>query len=205
MIQQLRSSLVQPIVLVALLAAAGVGFGVSSIVHGVSYHTGTAYSAEAQIGATVNGTGYAVPLSLPWLAVDGAWHDGGDRPACLPPTFVDVAQLRRHRPRHRRGHELGPGDLGGLRPLVGSVGHRRHPARLCRMCRSIHTLRTLDHAAPDDEVRAAALQYVRKVSGYRRPSPANEDAFNAAVEEIAIASSRLLAAVTATHPARRAS
>lgn len=74
-----------------------------------------------------------------------------------------------------------------------------------RMCRSIHTLRTLDHAAPDDEVRAAALQYVRKVSGYRRPSPANERAFNAAVEEIATASSRLLAAVTATHPARRAS
>ena len=73
------------------------------------------------------------------------------------------------------------------------------------MCRSIHTLRTLDHAAPDDEVRAAALQYVRKVSGYRRPSPANEEAFNAAVEEIAIASSRLLTAVTAPHPARRAS
>jgi hypothetical protein len=57
--------------------------------------------------------------------------------------------------------------------------------------------------APDDEVRAAALQYVRKVSGYRKPSPANEGAFNAAVEEIAIASQRLLEAVTATHPARR--
>ncbi len=73
------------------------------------------------------------------------------------------------------------------------------------MCRSIKTLRTLDHAAPDDEVRAAALQYVRKVSGYRQPSPANEHAFNDAVDEVAVASSRLLAAVTATHPARRAS
>lgn len=73
------------------------------------------------------------------------------------------------------------------------------------MCRSIKTLRTLDHPAPDDEVRAAALQYVRKVSGYRNPSPANEHAFNHAVDEIAVASSRLLAAVTATHPARRAS
>ena len=73
------------------------------------------------------------------------------------------------------------------------------------MCRSIKTLRTLDLPAPDDEVRAAALQYVRKVSGYRHPSPANEHAFNHAVDEIATASSRLLQAVTATHPARRAS
>ena len=73
------------------------------------------------------------------------------------------------------------------------------------MCRSIKTLRTLDEPAPDEEVRAAALQYVRKVSGYRKPSPANEHAFNHAVEEIALASTRLLQAVTATHPARRAS
>jgi hypothetical protein len=71
------------------------------------------------------------------------------------------------------------------------------------MCRSIKTLRTLDVAADDDEVRAAALQFVRKVSGYRRPAPANEGAFNAAVEEVALASRRLLDAVTATHPARR--
>ena len=73
------------------------------------------------------------------------------------------------------------------------------------MCRSIKTLRTLDVAAPDDEMRAAALQYVRKVSGYRHPSPANEHAFNHAVDDIARASRRLLDAVTATHPARKAS
>ena len=73
------------------------------------------------------------------------------------------------------------------------------------MCRSIKTLRTLDVPATDDEVHAAALQFVRKVSGYRKPSPANEEAFNAAVEEIAHASRHLLEAVTATHPARRAS
>ena len=73
------------------------------------------------------------------------------------------------------------------------------------MCRSIKTLRTLDVPADEDEVRAAALQYVRKVSGYRRPSPANEAAFDAAVAEVAAASQRLLEAVTATHPARRAS
>lgn len=73
------------------------------------------------------------------------------------------------------------------------------------MCRSIKTLRILDVPASDDEVHAAALQFVRKVSGYRRPSPANQPAFDAAVEEVAAASRRLLEAVTATHPARRAS
>lgn len=72
------------------------------------------------------------------------------------------------------------------------------------MCRSIKTLRTLDVPATNDEVRAAALQYVRKVSGYRTPSPANADAFYAAVEEIAHASAHLLEHVTATHPARKA-
>ncbi|HEX2195228.1 MAG TPA: DUF2277 domain-containing protein [Candidatus Limnocylindria bacterium] len=72
------------------------------------------------------------------------------------------------------------------------------------MCRSIKTLRVLDQPATDDEVRAAALQYVRKVSGYRKPAPVNQAAFDAAVEEVATASQRLLEAVTATHPARRA-
>jgi hypothetical protein len=73
------------------------------------------------------------------------------------------------------------------------------------MCRSIKTLRTLDVPATPDDVHAAALQFVRKVSGYRKPSPANEAAFNAAVDEIAAASERLLDAVTATHPHRHAS
>jgi hypothetical protein len=73
------------------------------------------------------------------------------------------------------------------------------------MCRSIKTLRTLDVPATDDDVRAAALQFVRKVSGYRKPSPANEAAFNSAVDEIAHVSHHLLEAVTATHPARKAS
>jgi hypothetical protein len=72
------------------------------------------------------------------------------------------------------------------------------------MCRSIKTLRVLDQPATDDEVRAAALQFVRKVSGYRKPAPANEAAFENAVDEVAAASRRLLEAVTATHPARRA-
>ncbi|MBW3612890.1 MAG: DUF2277 domain-containing protein [Chloroflexi bacterium] len=74
------------------------------------------------------------------------------------------------------------------------------------MCRSIKTLRTGATPASDDEISAAARQYVRKVSGYRTPSSANEAAFEEAVAEVAQASKRLLEAVSATHPqARRAS
>ena len=60
------------------------------------------------------------------------------------------------------------------------------------MCRSIKTLRSKDAPATEEEVRAAALQFVRKVSGYRAPSRVNEEPFNAAVDEIAEASRRLL-------------
>jgi hypothetical protein len=71
------------------------------------------------------------------------------------------------------------------------------------MCRSIKVLRTGAEPANDDEIRAAALQFVRKVSGYRRPSQANEPAFEAAVDEVAAASERLLASIATTHPDRR--
>jgi hypothetical protein len=70
------------------------------------------------------------------------------------------------------------------------------------MCRSIKTLRDGAEPVSDEEITAAALQYVRKVSGYRQPSRANADAFNDAVGEIAAASRRLLEAVVATHPGR---
>lgn len=60
------------------------------------------------------------------------------------------------------------------------------------MCRSIKTLRRGDERAGDDEVRAAALQFVRKISGYRKPSRKNEAAFSEAVDEITDASRRLL-------------
>jgi hypothetical protein len=63
------------------------------------------------------------------------------------------------------------------------------------MCRSIKQLRRTDEPATDEEVHAAALQFVRKVSGYRQPSRANVEAFEAAVGEIARASRRLLDAV----------
>ena len=61
------------------------------------------------------------------------------------------------------------------------------------MCRSIKTLRGAEPPATEDEVRAAALQYVRKLSGYRVPSKKNAAAFEAAVGEIAAATERLLA------------
>ena len=60
------------------------------------------------------------------------------------------------------------------------------------MCRSIKTLRRQDDPATGEEIRAAALQFVRKVSGYRVPSRANERAFDTAVTEVAEASRRLL-------------
>jgi len=60
------------------------------------------------------------------------------------------------------------------------------------MCRSIKTLRTPEGPATEEEVRAAALQFIRKVSGYRAPSRRNKTAFNEAVIDVAAASQRLL-------------
>ena len=60
------------------------------------------------------------------------------------------------------------------------------------MCRSIHTLHNFEPPANEEEVRAAALQYVRKVSGYTKPSQANEAAFERAVDAVEAATSRLL-------------
>ena len=64
------------------------------------------------------------------------------------------------------------------------------------MCRSIKRLREGEVPASETEIREAALQYVRKVSGYRAPARRNEEAFNAAVEDVADASRRLIEAVT---------
>ena len=60
------------------------------------------------------------------------------------------------------------------------------------MCRNIHTLFNYEPEATDDEVRAASLQYVRKVSGYTKPSQANEEAFALAVDEVAEVTAKLL-------------
>jgi hypothetical protein len=68
------------------------------------------------------------------------------------------------------------------------------------MCRSIKTLRGAEPPATDTEIAAAALQYVRKVSGYRKPSRLNQAAFQAAVDEISAATQRLLESLNTEFP-----
>jgi hypothetical protein len=70
------------------------------------------------------------------------------------------------------------------------------------MCRNIKTLHNFEPPATDDEVRAAAVQYVRKVSGSTKPSKANEAAFERAVDEIAHVTRHLLAELVTTAPPR---
>ncbi len=66
------------------------------------------------------------------------------------------------------------------------------------MCRSIKPLRKMDHPASEEEIMEAALQYVRKISGYRKPSKVNQAAFDVAVREIAFSTQNLLTKLSAT-------
>jgi hypothetical protein len=70
------------------------------------------------------------------------------------------------------------------------------------MCRNIKTLANFDPPATDEEIRASALQFVRKVSGSSRPSHANEAAFNAAVDEVTESARRLVRSLTIHAPPR---
>ena len=70
------------------------------------------------------------------------------------------------------------------------------------MCRNIKTLHNFKPPATDDEIRASALQFVRKLSGFARPSKANELAFNRAVDQVADAAHALLAALVTNAPPR---
>ena len=70
------------------------------------------------------------------------------------------------------------------------------------MCRNIRTLFNFEPPATDDEIRASALQFVRKLSGFTHPSKANEAAFHRAVEEVSDAAHRLLSALETTRPPR---
>ncbi len=71
------------------------------------------------------------------------------------------------------------------------------------MCRSIKTLREGAQLAGDEEIEAAALQFVRKVSGFRRPAAHNTEAFDSAVDEIAAATRQLLSSLRIGRPAAR--
>lgn len=75
-------------------------------------------------------------------------------------------------------------------------------ARESFMCRNIKTLFNFDPPVTEDEVRAASLQFVRKISGFTKPSKANEAAFLKAIDEVAEVSSRLLHALQTTAPPR---
>ncbi len=68
------------------------------------------------------------------------------------------------------------------------------------MCRNIRTLHNFDPPATEDEIRASALQYVRKVSGFSKPSQANTEAFDRAVDEVAAISARLLGELVTNAP-----
>jgi hypothetical protein len=70
------------------------------------------------------------------------------------------------------------------------------------MCRNIRTLFNFEPPATEDEIRAAALQFVRKLSGFNRPSQANEAAFNRAIDDVSEAAHRLLDALQTASPPR---
>ena len=70
------------------------------------------------------------------------------------------------------------------------------------MCRAIKTLANFEPPATDEEIRASALQFVRKLSGSTRPSRANEEAFNRAVEEVTAAAQRLIHSLRTSAPPR---
>jgi hypothetical protein len=70
------------------------------------------------------------------------------------------------------------------------------------MCRNIHTLYNFEPGATGEEIRGAALQYVRKVSGFNKPSQANAAAFECAVDEVAEATNRLLSELVTSAPPR---
>ena len=70
------------------------------------------------------------------------------------------------------------------------------------MCRNIKPLFNFDPPVTDDEVRAASLQFVRKISGFTKPSKANEAAFDEAIDEVAAAARRLMDSLVTTAPAR---
>ena len=66
------------------------------------------------------------------------------------------------------------------------------------MCRNIRTLFNFDPPATDEEIRAASIQFVRKLSGFTKPSQANEDAFNIAIEEVSVVARKLIDSLVTT-------
>src|SRR6186713_187024 len=88
---------------------------------------------------------------------------------------------------HRTKSTCGP-SAGGFRGAAGD--------NICRMCRNIRVLANFEPPATDDEIRASALQFVRKLSGSSRPSKVNEAVFNRAVDEVTEVAERLIRSLT---------
>ena len=100
-------------------------------------------------------------------------------------------------------HRLESQNPGVPHPGFARAGiSRLKAARGFLMCRNIKTLFNFDPPVTPEEVRAASLQFVRKISGFNKPSKANEDLFNAAVEEVAQISERLLRNLETNAPPR---
>src|SRR5215469_18555549 len=77
--------------------------------------------------------------------------------------------------------------------MIGPCQHRENPAsRRCFVCRNIKNLYNFKPPATDEEIHASSLQFVRKLSGFNKPSKANEEAFNRAVEAVAQAARELI-------------
>ena len=122
------------------------------------------------------------------------------------------APVHRHRGAGRRGTRTRATAAAGAARRTGRRGARIAPGPYSRgplrcavaypagMCRNIRTLYNFEPPATDDEVQAAALQYVRKISGFTKPSKANEEAFARAVEDVAAVSRRLLGELSTTAP-----
>ena len=91
---------------------------------------------------------------------------------------------------------------GPFRPERGEVYLRQTKRTKTAMCRNIKTLHNFKPPATDDEVRASALQFVRKLSGFNRPSKVNQAAFDRAVEDVTHAAHHLLEALVTTAPPR---
>ena len=111
--------------------------------------------------------------------------------ALLSLSSSDSAEPRVPSPEPRI--DVAPGSLDPGRPDGLRCGH---------MCRNIRTLANFDPPATEDEIHASALQFVRKLSGTARPSRANEEAFNSAVEEVTAAAARLIRSLTSSAPPR---
>jgi hypothetical protein len=84
--------------------------------------------------------------------------------------------------------------------VIAIRSSRSDPQGFCLMCRNIKTLFNFDPPVTEDEVRAASLQFVRKITGFNKPSKANEASFLAAVDEVAGVSLRLLRSLETTAP-----